>query len=511
MSQFANDQNVISELINRVMNCRELQTLYIHGECNEELDGLYPAIKQLMFFTAEDMRGKIAYFHLNGSCDQTLIEQVCQNSEADILVYEPEEENLPENLKNYFGDGYDLLKFSSLKGKLYLAGQTFCIPNELTVPDAFKVLAVVHFFNEEDVLAKTIEHLLQQRVDIYLLDNWSTDHSYSIAKEYQTRHPNRIYLEQFPTSGGSENYIWYDQLERTEQISKKLQYDWFIHYDADEIRISPWKNVDLRTMLYYIDSQGYNGIENTVIDFRLTAHNEGDIFAKDTYFEFRHQLKWINHLKTWKKTEDIDLKKTGGHHAQYPAPRLYPLKVLNRHYPMRSIEQASRKVFRDRKPRFVKEQGTRGWHGHYERYQEDKDLLFDRNQLILWGSETFHDLYIPLFTECGLWWEQRSPRIRTQIHQERLVIYGAGIIGREAYLYYAIDNSIVAWVDKQFRFYPSTYCQKISCVESLGEMDFDKIVIAVKNPSMQDEIMKELINMDIPREKIVSLELSETV
>ncbi len=203
MSQFANDQSVISELINRVMNCRELQTLYVHGECNEELDGLYPAIKCISFSSVEEMRGRIVFFHLGNSCDQMLIEQICQNSETDILIYEPEKEALRENLKAYFGNGYDLLKFSALKGRLYLSGQTFCIPEKLDVPDAFQVLAVVHFFNEEDVLPKTIDYLLEQQVDIYLLDNWSTDQSYQIAQGYQARYPDRIYLEQFPASGGS--------------------------------------------------------------------------------------------------------------------------------------------------------------------------------------------------------------------------------------------------------------------------------------------------------------------
>ena len=122
-----------------------------------------------------------------------------------------------------------------------------------------------------------------------------------------------------------------------------MNYDWFIHYDADEIRVSFWENVSLRDTIYRVDQLGYNCIENTVIDFKITSNDNQNIFMKDTYFDFGHRKAHFKQVKTWKRTETIELKRSGGHIANVENPSIFPLKMLNRHYPLRSLEQSRKR------------------------------------------------------------------------------------------------------------------------------------------------------------------------
>ena len=47
-------------------------------------------------------------------------------------------------------------------------------------PDEFKVLAIIHCFNEVDIIAQTLEYLFSQQIDVYVMDNWSDDGTYEL-------------------------------------------------------------------------------------------------------------------------------------------------------------------------------------------------------------------------------------------------------------------------------------------------------------------------------------------
>ena len=55
------------------------------------------------------------------------------------------------------------------------------------------------------------------------------------------RYPDKVKIDRFPASGKKDYFDLYHQMAWTEELAKTLNYEWFIHYDADEIRVAPWK------------------------------------------------------------------------------------------------------------------------------------------------------------------------------------------------------------------------------------------------------------------------------
>lgn len=267
--------------------------------------------------------------------------------------------------------------------------------------DNFKVLAIINVYNEADVIKQTIEHLLKEGIDVYIIDNWSKDNTKEIVSDLINIYSGRVFYERFPADNDNNCYEWRKQLIRVEEISKSLDYDWYIHHDADECHISPWKSVSLKEMIYMADKLGFNVIENSVINFRLTSKDQENIFMKDTYFEFGKKEGHFVQLKTWKKDSNINLNNSGGHVAQIPNTKIYPLKILNKHYPFRTLKQANRKVYSDRLPRFIENEKNIGWHTQYNSFIDDNDIICsDLSNLILWDETTFNRYYVKLFLDA---------------------------------------------------------------------------------------------------------------
>lgn len=294
--------------------------------------------------------------------------------------------------------GYTNYDTQDLKHIIMLLGKNF----EYTKKDNKKILAIIHAYNEEDVIKETLEYLVNQGIDVYVLDNWSTDKTYEKIQEIQKKYPNNITLKKYPEEKPEgNNYNWTSQLQETERISKTLDYDWFIHYDADEIRISPFQNITLAEMISFVDNLGYNAIDTTVIDFRLTSKEE-KIFNENAYFEIGRRPTCFMQTKVWKKCNDVDLASTGGHLAKFENQKVYPLKIINKHYPLRSLEQAKRKVFKDRLPRFEKEKKEKGWHAHYDKIAETKDFIYDKENLNKYNEKTLEKLTLELVAGIGI-------------------------------------------------------------------------------------------------------------
>ncbi|MBR2046591.1 MAG: glycosyltransferase family 2 protein [Agathobacter sp.] len=503
MNIFANSDSIISEVINRVLNCRQLTHVYTWGNIKSELDYLYSAVKTEKW--SESAEGDVVYLRVESLEEYSQVKRwICSyRKKKDFVIYIPKESDFLIEKMGQYGTPYPLNEISALDGYLFLIGQTFDRKDEWIPDEQFKALAILHFYNEADILEKTIEYLLGQDVDVYLLDNWSDDGSYEIASNYKEKYPDKIFLEHFPQEGKTGEFELYKQMEVTEKISKELDYNWYIHYDADEIRVSPWENVNFRQALYWIDRLGYNCVENTVIDFKLTELNQENIFMKDTYFEFRHKYAWFNHLKTWKKTDDIDLKSTAGHTLKIRNPKVFSLKFLNKHYPLRTQVQAEIKIFKERIPRFAKEKDTYGWHGHYDKYLADAGILVDKSDLLLWQKETFNKLYLSLFMECGLRWDEDTLQVNVpDLQDKKLVIYGAGKVGQKLIQRLSINNEILGWIDKKGEYIPWMYCKEVDSLERMI-YDFDYIVIGIKQVHIQNQVMKDLIDMGIDFKRVI--------
>jgi glycosyltransferase involved in cell wall biosynthesis len=238
-----------------------------------------------------------------------------------------------------------------------------------------KVCAIISIYNEEDIIEQSLNRLISSGIDIYIIDNGSTDSSGKICERYIDRGVINVERLEFFENGVSV-YNWTKLLRHKENISKLLDYDWFIHADADEIRESPWSDLSLKEAIDIVDKSGYNLINFKLYNFLLyegirnTGNFEQDFDRYTTAQKFNSMQ-----VKAWKKTPSIDLVTHGGHLALIDNPKLYPLRFILKHYPARSIAQAVKKINLERKDRFSDEDKRKGWHVQYDHLPRVDELL----------------------------------------------------------------------------------------------------------------------------------------
>ena len=263
-------------------------------------------------------------------------------------------------------------------------------------PPDFHVVAIMTAYNEEDIIAPSIEHLIRQGIEVYLIDNWSTDGTFESARKFIGK--GLITIERFPKEGPSAFYNWKDLLRRVEEISREIKADWFIHHDADEVRMSPWPSVSLKDGIYAVDQAGFNCIDHTVLEFHPVDNNfiPGTDFEKYfKYFEFsKHRSDFIR-INTWKNFgRRTSLAESGGHEVMFEGRRAYPYKFLLKHYRIRSQFHGEKKVFRERKLRWNPEERAMGWHTHYDDVQNSQFFLRLPHTLKIFDTAFFYKEYL---------------------------------------------------------------------------------------------------------------------
>lgn len=94
-----------------------------------------------------------------------------------------------------------------------------------------------------------------------------------------------------------------------------------------------------------------------------------------------------------------------------------------------------------------------------------------------------------------------------EILDAKIVIYGAGIYGQALYHYLLAENKekiIVSWVDRDFKNKSDECLYQIQPVETIQNLGFDFLIIAVKNENVAMEIRKNLINQyNVDANKII--------
>jgi glycosyltransferase involved in cell wall biosynthesis len=245
-------------------------------------------------------------------------------------------------------------------------------------PD-LRVTAIIAAYNEADIIAQTVGDLVHQGIAVHMLDHHSTDGTVAALERFVKS--GMVRIESFPAvvTPGDNRFSWTQMLTRKEQLARELDADWFIHHDADEFRESPWPHLNLREGIALVDRLGYNAIDFAVLTFRPTQ--DGFDAGADIREAFQHydagEAFDRTQIKCWKKSESVDLASTGGHEARFPSRRVFPVRFILRHYPVRSQAHGTRKVFEERKPRFSEEERQRGWHVQYDALNPGHQFLRD--------------------------------------------------------------------------------------------------------------------------------------
>lgn len=90
------------------------------------------------------------------------------------------------------------------------------------------------------------------------------------------------------------------------------------------------------------------------------------------------------------------------------------------------------------------------------------------------------------------------------VNDKKIIIYGAGSVGRDYYIQFSRyqDCKIVAWVDINWEQIKNPYAKIISIEEAI-KSDFDYVVIAVNNEKIAFEIKEKLNKVGVDKGKIL--------
>src|SRR5689334_9957716 len=132
----------------------------------------------------------------------------------------------------------------------------------------FRVVALLAAYNEADVIGAVLAHLIAEGVEVYVIDNGSTDATAAVAEAFVGKGVLRVErMTGSPDNDGTNAFQWERILRRKEELAREIDADWFIHHDADEFRESPWSGRSLAEAIAAVDRAGYNAIDFAVLNF----------------------------------------------------------------------------------------------------------------------------------------------------------------------------------------------------------------------------------------------------
>jgi glycosyltransferase involved in cell wall biosynthesis len=205
-----------------------------------------------------------------------------------------------------------------------------------------RIVALLQTYNERRFIARCIEHLVDQGVQVYVVDNESTDGTLEIAERYVRR--GVIGLESLPRHG-----VWNlgAQFQRKQELAASLDADWLIHLDADEVRISPDRRLCLADELRTADEAGFNAVNFLEFTFMPTVespdHDHPD-YERTMQWYYPFLPGYPHRLNAWRRQDGpIDLVSSAGHRVAFPHLRMSPRNLYMRHYLFLGVEHALEK------------------------------------------------------------------------------------------------------------------------------------------------------------------------
>lgn len=259
----------------------------------------------------------------------------------------------------------------------------------MTRRSPFRVVALVAAFNEADVIGQVVDDLVDQGLDVWVVDHGSSDGTADVLARRMG--DGLLAVERLEPVLDDEGRVrWADVLRRKEELAGEIDADWFLHHDADELRESPWPEERLVDGIRRVDALGYNAIDFRVFDFwptTETAFRPGDD-PRRAFPLWSEGGPWNRlQIKAWRQPEDgVDLVSSGGHEALFPGRRVFPIRFVTRHYPVRSAEHARRKIEAERRERFSEEERRAGWHVQYDDISPD-EAIEDPRDLREWDPD----------------------------------------------------------------------------------------------------------------------------
>jgi hypothetical protein len=262
-----------------------------------------------------------------------------------------------------------------------------------------RIIAILAAYNERRFIAQCLEHLIAQGVDVYLMDHGSTDDTVAIAERYLGR--GLVGIEAFPRA---ETYSWRAIVRRKEELATTLDADWFMHVDADEIRLAPRSGQTLAQFFADADARNFNAVN--FMEFTFVPVQEHPDHDHPHYMQtMRHYYPFApafpHRLNAWKRQPDrVRLAWSGGHVVSFPGLRAFPETGRMRHYLFLSVEHFLGKYARNYDPQDLQ----KGWHGWRARVDAAKIVLPFAAALRTWTVDDALDSANPRTTHVADDW-----------------------------------------------------------------------------------------------------------
>lgn len=223
-----------------------------------------------------------------------------------------------------------------------------------------RIVALIAAFNEERFIRNALQHLADQGVETYVIDNESTDATRDIVESF--RGSGVAGVETFARHGV---FAAGAILRRKEQLHLELAADWYIHYDADTILQAPNPYGTLAEGIAAVDRAGDNAINFD--EFLFVPTGPQDDHDNDRYIEEMRRYVYMDvqplfRINAWKNLGQRIRLADGGHRVVFDGRRVHAESFIMRHYMVLSSAHLARKYGQRRYPRA---ELLRGWHGRH--------------------------------------------------------------------------------------------------------------------------------------------------
>lgn len=195
----------------------------------------------------------------------------------------------------------------------------------LTIKPTIKIVATILAKNEADVIGLNIEHHINQGISQFIItDNASTDSTRQIVEKY----PEVVEIIDEPGNDHNQSK-WVSRMAR---LACKLEPDWIVHLDADELWCDLYQLRNIRGKVAGCEHVYLHPPIGEIFDWR----------EQRFYLDFDEcdipQESKVAHRP------DPEITITHGNHGVVSAEIEFTRAVYRHHYPVRSYEQWARKA-----------------------------------------------------------------------------------------------------------------------------------------------------------------------
>jgi glycosyltransferase involved in cell wall biosynthesis len=365
------------------------------------------------------------------------------------------------------------------------------------------VSIIVPIYNTEKYISACLESIVNQtykEIEIILVDDGSTDGSFGICADYAKKDPRIVIIQ-----GGHQGVV-----HARKMGVERARGEYCMFVDSDD-----WIAENLLELIVPETDNGSTDIVNynmrsvngkKITDWHYTIqegvyeHQQLDRIYEKMMFDFKRGAPGIIqaiYTKLIKKSvlkaciEAVDERITMGEDAAitYPAMLTARKIVITYHYlyfyrarPGSICHSRDVEIFA--KIHIFQQYMQKVFSNYSSKYKLDKQL----------------QAYLTLFINKGLS-DVLSLRAQPLYHLpfylpdmgKRIVLYGAGNVGRSYYKQLAQNEhvTIIAWIDRGLSGQRIFECE-IKSPEILSSIEFDRILIAVKNKKSAEEIERQL-------------------